>query len=187
MRTKMKKQNLNTREESKQILLCNSQRPAKDFLTGLSLRNNGKNRRKPNYFIEKSGKIHHLNKEDITQEYLSGYSSSGVVVVALENIGWLKRRKEDGKFIDWLGNIYNNKVHEKKWRGKIFWDNYTEIQLSSTIELLDKVCKQNKIPNHVLGHNVLVDGVENFKGIVCRSNYNEYWTDLNPSFNFEIL
>ena len=108
-------------------------------------------------------------------------------MVALENIGWLKRRKEDGKFIDWLGNIYNNKVHEKKWRGKLFWDNYTEIQLSSTIELLDKVCKQNKIPNHVLGHNVLVDGVENFKGIVCRSNYNEYWTDLNPSFNFEIL
>lgn len=183
----MKKQNLNTKVESKQILLCNSQRPAKDFLTGLSLRNNRKNKRKPNYFIEKSGKIHQLNREDITQEYLSGYCSSGVVVVALENLGWLKRRKEDGKFIDWLGNIYNNKVHEKKWRGKLFWDNYTDKQLSSTVELIEKVCKEKNIPNHILGHNVLVDGVENFKGIVCRSNYNEYWTDLNPSFNFEIL
>ena len=38
-----------------------------------------------------------------------------------------------------------------------------------------------------IGHNVLVDGVENFKGIVSRSNYNEYWTDINPSFNFELL
>jgi hypothetical protein len=56
-----------------------------------------------------------------------------------------------------------------------------------TKKLIDKVCKNNKIPNEFIGHNVLVDGIENFKGIVSRSNYNEHWTDINPSFNFEIL
>ena len=33
--------------------------------------------------------------------------------------------------------------------------------------------------------NTKMDGVENFEGIVSRSNFNEKYTDLNPSFNFE--
>ena len=56
-----------------------------------------------------------------------------------------------------------------------------------TKKLIKEICNKNGIPNEFIGHNVLVDGVENFKGIVTRSNYNEYWTDINPSFNFEIL
>ena len=178
---------LNIKEDNNQILLCNSHRPAKDFLVGLKLRNNGKNKKIPNYFIEKDGKVHQLNKNDITREYLSGYCDSGVTVIVLENLGWLKRRSNDGKFIDWLGNIYINETHQKKWRGKLFWDEYTDEQTESTSEVIKNVCKEKKIPNDFIGHNVLVEGVENFRGIVSRSNYNEYWTDLNPSFNFELL
>jgi len=110
-----------------------------------------------------------------------------VVIVCLENRGWLTRRSTDGKYVDWLGDIYNNKVFSKKWRNKLFWDRYTDTQIEVTKKLIDKICKNSEIPNEFIGHNVLVDGVENFKGIVSRSNYNEYWTDINPSFNFEIL
>jgi N-acetyl-anhydromuramyl-L-alanine amidase AmpD len=102
-------------------------------------------------------------------------------------MGWLKRRHQDGKYVTWLGDIYNNKVYEKKWRGRIFWDTYSEKQLKGVLELIKKICEEYTIPFEFIGHNVIVDGVENFNGVVCRSNYNEYWRDVNPSFNFELL
>ena len=52
---------------------------------------------------------------------------------------------------------------------------------------IEKICKEYNIPNEFIGHNVLVDGIEHFKGVVSRSNYNEYWMDINPSFKFELL
>jgi hypothetical protein len=39
----------------------------------------------------------------------------------------------------------------------------------------------------LVGHNVKIDGIVNFYGITTRSNYNEYWTDLSPSFDFKKL
>ena len=176
-----------TKVESKQILLCNTNRNSQDFLNSLKFRLNGNYKKIPNYLIEKSGKIHNLNNQDVTSHYLDGYTHKGVVIICLENLGWLKRRSQDGKFVDWLGDIYTNKVHEKKWRGKYFWDIYSNKQMESTLKLVKDICKKQNIPQDFIGHNVLVDGIENFKGIVSRSNYNEYWTDINPSFNFELL
>ena len=177
----------NTKVESKQILLCNTNRNSKDFLNSIKFRLNGNYKKVPNYLIEKSGKINNLNKEDVTPYFLDGYTNKGVVVVCLENVGWLKRRSVDGKFVDWLGDIYKGDMFEKKWRGKHFWDIYSNKQMESTLKLVKDICKKQNIPQDFIGHNVLVDGIENFKGIVSRSNYNEYWTDINPSFNFELL
>jgi len=36
-----------------------------------------------------------------------------------------------------------------------------------------------------VGHNTRFEGVENFEGIVSKSNFDGKYTDLNPSFNFE--
>jgi len=135
----------NTKVESKQILLCNTNRNSKDFLNSIKFRLNGNYKKVPNYLIEKSGKINNLNKEDVTPYFLDGYTNKGVVVVCLENVGWLKRRSVDGKFVDWLGDIYNNKVHEKKWRGKHFWDIYTNKQMESTLKLVKDICKKQNI------------------------------------------
>jgi len=38
-----------------------------------------------------------------------------------------------------------------------------------------------------LGHNVRQDGVENFKGIATRSNYDVNFKDVNPAFDFKLL
>ena len=62
-----------------------------------------------------------------------------------------------------------------------------EVQTESTNTLIGELCKANDIPREFVGHNVLIEGVENFNGVVSRSNYNEYWTDLSPSFKFELL
>lgn len=176
-------------EEVKQVLLCNSNRTTKDFLKKISIRKDGNYKKIPNYLIEKNGKVHHLTQDNVTKYFLTGYHNDNdkVIVVCLENLGWLKRRYEDGKYVTWLGDIYNNKVYEKKWRGRIFWDTYSEKQLKGVLELVKNICEEHTIPFEFIGHNVIVDGVENFNGVVCRSNYNEYWRDVNPSFNFELL
>ena len=43
------------------------------------------------------------------------------------------------------------------------------------------------IKPHLVGHNTKINGVEKFEGIVTRSNYNQSYTDLNPSFDFELF
>ena len=181
---------LNIKEgKYKQILLCNTNRQAHDFLKGMEVRKGGNYTKIPNYLIEKNGKIRQLTKDNVTTHFLTGYhkDKDKVIVVCLENLGWLKRRSNDGKYINWLGDIYNKKVYEKKWRGRLFWDIYSKKQFEKVIELSKSLCEEYDIPFEFIGHNVIVDGVENFNGIVCRSNYNEYWRDVNPSFNFELL
>jgi len=184
----MKLKDLDIKEgKANQILLCNTNRNSKDYIKSLEIRDNGNYQKKPNYLIDKKGKIHQLNSIDVSEEYLYEYRKDGVIVVCLENRGWLSRRSSDGLYVDWLGDIYNNKVFSKKWRNKLFWDKYNDKQIEMTKKLIKEICNKNGIRNEFIGHNVLVDGVENFKGVVTRSNYNEYWTDINPSFNFEIL
>ena len=75
-----------------QILLCNTNRDIKNYLRSLKFRNNGKHKRIPNYVVDKKGKIHQPTTEDVSQHYLYGYRNEGVVIVCLENRGWLKRR-----------------------------------------------------------------------------------------------
>ena len=59
--------------------------------------------------------------------------------------------------------------------------------MESLSELIKTTCEEFKIVKEFVGHNVRVSGVEKFKGIVCRSNYSEYFTDLSPAFNFKKL
>lgn len=47
------------------------------------------------------------------------------------------------------------------------------------------MCHENDIPPTCIGHNVKVDGIERFEGIVTRSNYTTDSTDLSPAFDFE--
>ena len=86
---------------------------------------------------------------------------------------------------DWLGNIYKGEVFDKKWRNKFFWAIYTDKQVESLVSLLKQICEDFNIKRDFIGHNVKVSGVQNFKGVVNRSNYSDCFTDLSPAFNFE--
>ena len=107
----MKRQHLNIKgDKVHQILICNTNRKIKDYLKSMDLRYGTHHNRKPNYVIDKKGKIILLNKNDITHEYLRGYHKDrSVIVICLENRGWLKRRSKDGKYVDWLGDIYDSR------------------------------------------------------------------------------
>ena len=68
-----------------------------------------------------------------------------------------------------------------------YWDPYSEKQMEKTNKLVKELCEQYLLPVNFIGHNTLVEGISKFKGITTKSNYNEFWRDLNPTFNFEIL
>lgn len=85
-------------ENNKQILLCNTNRKLDDYLNTIKYRKNGKYTKIPNYLIDKTGRVHNLNNKDITDKFLTGYheDNTSVIVVCLENRGWLTRRSKDG-------------------------------------------------------------------------------------------
>jgi len=78
-------------------------------------------------------------------------------------------------------------VFKKKWRGHLFWASYTPEQLNSCAELIVQLNKELDVELEYTGHNVRIDSVDKFKGVVSRSNYNNFWTDISPAFDFEEL
>ena len=98
--------NLNTKGDNRQVLLCNTNRDAKYFLESIKHRNNGEYKKIPNFLIKKNGEVINLHNKDVTSFFLPGFKiEKGVVVVSLENDGWLMRRSSDGKYVNWLGDM----------------------------------------------------------------------------------
>lgn len=173
-------------KKKKQIILCHTSREVQEYLTSLVLRLNGKYDKVPNYVIDRNGKIYQLLPDSHHTNFFSEINvNRNAITIVLENLGWLEKKPLKNHYINWNGNIYNDEVYEKKWRDYFFWQPYTKSQIESTAELCIKITKKNKINRKILGHNTKIDTPEKFEGILCRSNFNTMYTDLNPSFNFE--
>jgi len=109
------------------------------------------------------------------------------IIICMENYGWLKKNPLENSYVNWIGDIYKQKAYEKKWRDNFFWDPYNEKQMKSLSKLIVNLCDEFKIPKTCLGNNVKQDGVENFKGVVSKSNFDFSNKDVNPSFDFKLL
>ena len=189
----MKKELLNIEKGSElknlrktQIMLANTNRRAEDYITSLKLRHNGNYNKLPHYLITKKGDVVNILKPNKVSDFF-GYDKvdKQIVVILLENLGWLRPKKTKVGLCDWLGKTYIGDVFEKKWRGKLLWEPYTVKQLETLGYLLKEICSDFNISTDFIGHNVKVEGVEKFKGIVTRSNYSEYFKDISPAFNFD--
>jgi N-acetyl-anhydromuramyl-L-alanine amidase AmpD len=173
-------------KNKKQIILCHSFRSQNEYLTSLKNRNNGNFDRIPNYFINKKGDIISLIPDD---SYSNIFTDTEInrnsIVICLENLGWLKKTPLGISYSNWIGDIYSKDIFEKKWRDKIWWEPYPLEQIDSLIGLSKKLLSKFSIDNRFIGHNTKVEGVKLFNGIVCKSNFNNRFTDLSPSFNYE--
>jgi hypothetical protein len=94
---------------------------------------------------------------------------------------------KNNSFISWLGHIYNESdlVYEKKWRGYSYWAPYNKKQMDSTVKLVKYLCNEFFIPIAAITHNTKVEYLEDYNGIVYKSNIGKDYTDVNPSFDFE--
>ena len=175
-------------KRKKQILLTHTGRPITDYISGLQNRLNGDYKKLPHYVISREGEIIQIIPPKTYSKFLeTAPLNKQTIIISLENLGWLKKNPLKDGYINWIGNIYNDKVYERKWRGYFFWQPYTEKQMEVLPQLILNLCDEFNIPKTAIGHNVKVDRVDKFSGIASYSNYSRERTDLNPSFDFEEL
>ena len=173
-------------KKKKQIILCHTSREVEEYLTSLKVRYNSKYDKIRNYVITKSGTILQLLPDDAHSNFFYETNiNKNSIIICLENLGWLEKKPLTNYYINWKGSIYNQEVYEKKWRDFFFWEPYSEEQVKSAAELCLHLTEILKIKKMCVGHNTKIEGVENFEGIVSKSNFDGKYTDLNPSFSFD--
>jgi len=171
-----------------QIILTHTSRNINDYLQSLKFRFNGSFKRIPNYIVTREGKVIQLLGNTEHSEYFKDPNiNRNSIIISLENLGWLQKEPLTDHYINWIGDIYNGKVFEKKWRDYFFWQPYTEEQVKTTSSLCGKLLKDMKIKSQIVEHNTKIVGIEKYIGIVSKSNFDMNYTDLSPAFNFNEL
>jgi N-acetyl-anhydromuramyl-L-alanine amidase AmpD len=172
-------------KKKKQIILSHTSRDVETYLMSLKYRYNGKYDKIPNYIVDRDGKILKLLNDNEHTNYFSDPNvNRNGIIICLENLGWLEKEPLKNSHINWIGNIYKEKIYEKKWRDYFFWQPYTEIQIENTVELCKKLTKELSINKECIGHNTRINGIERYEGIVTKSNFDSEFTDVSPAFNF---
>lgn len=182
------KLNINRRKTKKtQIFLYDTQRRLDDFMMKLKYRNDGKYDDIPHYVITKSGSVIEIFDTNYSSKTFDTKHDNRLVKIALENLGWLSKNTITGVLYNWIGDPYRAEPFIKKWRDYYFWDPYSEEQLNALVKLCKVVCKEHKIPYQTVPSQGYISNVIKFTGIVCKSNFVNIYTDINPSFNFNIF
>ena len=171
-----------------QIILINTLRDKETFLNSAKYRFNGKNQKIPNYLITREGKIIQLlENTESPKFFLDKKINQNSIIVCLENLGWLQKEPLNENYINWIGDIYKGNVFEKKWRDYFFWEPYSKIQIEATAFICKKLFEEISIKRQAVGHNTKINGAERTEGVLCRSNFSQDFTDVNPSFDFELF
>ena len=179
---------LGKQKKKNQIILTHTGRNVENYLVSLRYRYNGKFDRIPNYVIKKDGVVLQLlNDIEHTNYFKEPNINRNGIIICLENLGWLEKQPLENQYVNWIGDIYNGKPFERKWRDYFFWDKYTSSQIESLGYLINTIIDEMKITKEITGHNTKINGIEMFKGIVSRSNFDVNYTDVNPSFDFDKL
>lgn len=177
-----------TEFEKRQIVLANSFSIKDNHIDGWKNRCGGEYKKTSPFTVFRDGRIYQHYESTKYSDFLGNKSiDKKVIVILLENQGWLEKDLLNDSYFNWVGNIYRRRksIYEKRWRGFSYWDSYTSKQIKSTVELVKYLCDIHGIPNKCVGHNTFIDGVSYFEGVVYRSNYYKESTDLNPSWDFK--
>jgi hypothetical protein len=171
-----------------QIFLFDTFRRTEDYIAKLKYRRNGSYTNVPHYVINKLGIVHQIFD---TQYYSNTFDDptidKKIIKIAIENLGWLNKNTITGVLYNWIGDPYRTEPFIKSWRNHIFWDKYTENQFNSLSLLCDMLCEKHNIPKICVPSQGVYNNVDKLDGIVCKSNFSDIYTDINPSFNLNIF
>lgn len=161
----------------------------KHFL-GWKHRLNGKYLKTAPFTISSDGTIYqHFNPKYQSKFWRFHDYNSKNIVILLENEGPLIKDSKNKEFITWLGNIYSGRTNviEKKWRNYNYWPSYSKEQFDSSIILVKHLLKEFNIPANCISHNTKLNTLNNYEGVLYKSNLERYYTDLNPTWDFELF
>jgi len=176
------------RAKKTQIFLYDTGRRVDDYLTKLRYRNNEEYEDIPHFIITKSGKVIKIfNTNYSSKTFGDPNVDRRMIKISMENLGWLNKNTITGVLHNWIGDPYRSEPYIKKWRGYYFWDPYSEEQFRSLVKLSREICEKHNIPYQTVPGQGYLSNVRKFTGIVCKSNFLNIYTDINPSFNFNIF
>ncbi|MFA6089740.1 MAG: N-acetylmuramoyl-L-alanine amidase [Candidatus Woesearchaeota archaeon] len=185
------KKNLNykkTKAKKSQILLCDTHRRITDYIHMIKYRRNGKYDDIPHFIITKMGDVYQiLDTKDYSTTFGDIKLDRKVIKVAIENLGWLNKNTMNGMLTNWIGDPYRNDPHIRNWRGHFFWDKYPNEQLDIVYQLCNELCEKHNIEKQIVPSQGYFNQASKFNGVLCKSNYSDIYTDINPSFNFKIF
>ena len=171
-----------------QILIGNSYSNNIKYISGWKKRNGGKYKKTTTFSIDKKGNTYqHFDDKYYSKSVGIDDLDKSIISITLENIGWLNKDLLEDRYIDWVGNIYKRraKVIDKRWRGFRYCEPYTTKQFNSCVDLVTFLCEKHNIDKKCVGHNTYIKNIEDFNGVIYRSNYNKYLTDVSPAWDFK--
>jgi len=181
-----KKLKIQKRKSNKsQIILFDTQRRYDEYIGKLKYRYNGNYRDVPHYIVTKLGRIYNVFNTDYSSTTFDNEYDKKFIKIALENLGWLNKNTITGVLNNWIGDIYRGDPYVKNWRNKFYWDTYTSLQIESLKVLCHHLCDKHNIPKVTVPSNGYIENINTFRGISCKSNFSNIYTDINPSFNFD--
>ena len=184
----LSKNNYNKIESiKKQIVIGNTNNHDMKHYIGWVNRYNGKYKKTAAFTIGIDGVVYKHFEPRYQSEYFNNLEQNNKsIVILLENDGWLTKDVEKNSFLSWLGYIYKEQdVFEKKWRTHAYWAQYRKEQIDSAVNLVKELCNEFYIPLTAMTHNVKMNDLEDYTGILYKSNIEMYYTDLSPAFDFE--
>ena len=171
-----------------QILLYDTQRRVDDFINKIKYRKNGGYEDVPHFVVSKLGMVYKLfDPNHSSKTFYNPQVDKKQIKIAIENLGWLNKNTITGVLNNWIGDPYRSEPHIRNWRNYYFWDKYNDSQMESLSELCEDLCEKHGIFKQIVPSQGYLENVSNFKGIVCKSNFSNIYTDINPSFNFRIF
>jgi hypothetical protein len=183
------KLNIHKRKTKKsQIFLYDTQRRIDDFINKIKHRKNGNYSDVPHFVISKLGVVYQIFDVNYSSDtFYDPKVDRKMIKIAIENLGWLNKNTITGVLNNWIDDPYRAEPYIRSWRNYHFWDKYNDIQLNSLSELCSYICETNNIYKQIVPSQGYMENVTNFNGIVCKSNFSNIYTDINPSFNFRVL
>jgi N-acetyl-anhydromuramyl-L-alanine amidase AmpD len=143
----------------------------------------------PTFTISRTGEIYqHYDVKFYTYFFSFDDYDKKSIIISLENMNWLRYDIGSDSYRNWANEICpEESVSEKEWRNYRYWEQYTKPQMTACIDLCISLCKNNNINLDTIGHNSIDAYAHNFNGIISKSNYTHEFTDVNPSFDWNLL
>lgn len=177
-----------SKAKKSQILLCDTHRRITDYIHMIKYRKNGKYDDIPHYVISKMGDVYQiLNDKDYSTTFDDTNIDRKIIKIVIENLGWLNKNTMNGMLSNWIGDPHRTEPHIRNWRGHFFWDKYTDAQMESLNQLCTELCDRHGIEKRIVPSQGFFENASKFEGVLCKSNYSDIYTDINPSFNFKII
>jgi hypothetical protein len=171
-----------------QIMLYDTTRRFDDFMMKLKYRRNGKYGDIPHFCITKMGKIYKIMEpEHSSVTFGDPKIDNKQIKIAIENLGWLNKNTITRIYNNWIGDAFRGVPLLRNWRGHQYWDTYSKEQSQALADLCLVLCVKYDVNYFCVPSSGYIENAKNINGIVSKSNFLDIYTDINPSFNFNIF